>query len=94
MRPESRPRAMREIEQEICSLRIDSISLSADANGALSIDEITLAPRNGGRYHLVLALGPEEGDALNLYEAPGGDINDPAILPATIDSWFEGGDEE
>jgi hypothetical protein len=58
MRPESRALTMREIEQEICSLRIDSVSLSADAGGALSIDEITLAPRNGGRYRLVLASAP------------------------------------
>lgn len=89
MRPESRALTMREIEQEICSLRIDSVSLSADASGTLSIDEITLAPRNGGQYRLVLASAPDAAAALVLYEAHNGQVNDPEIPPATIDSWFE-----
>ena len=43
------PIALREIEREICALRIDSASVSADADGVISIDEIALAPLTSGR---------------------------------------------
>ena len=76
------------IEGWICSLQIDSVSLSADEDGVISIDEIVFAPHNGGKYRLALALGPEEGDALQLYQAPDGDVNDLTIRPATVESWY------
>ena len=77
------------IEGWICSLQIDSVSLSADEDGVVSIDEIVLAPRNGGRYRLVMAVGPEEGGALHLYEAGDGNVNDLSIPPATVASFCD-----
>ena len=88
-RPESLSCALGEIQKEICALRIDTVSISADPCGTVSIDEIVLAPRNGGRYRLVLAVGPEEGGALHLYEAGDGNVNDLSIPPATVASFCD-----